>query len=779
MFWSPFLLTLSSFALLSKAFWVGIGKSDVTGPVADVGLMGYADPVQLGSGILMRLYARSFLILPEDEDKEPMLIIHTDIHSIALKLRQKVAATLSSKAYTTPTGKKVKLEPRNIIIHAQHTHSAPGGYHPSVLFFITIFGFTEEHFHLLHERIVASAEDAIMGDNQFEADLYFSRHTLLNTGRNRSPEAFFNNPKEETDAYQKKYQGTKNSNMGIVRIEEKMTGDTKAVLSFFAIHTTSFTKENNMINSDNKGFAEYLIEKRFPEITAAFFASESGDVSPNMADDFDTEFLLKQLFTFERRGFFKGEGKDFVESAELMGRKQADVVMGLLYDREKRETEIKLDGKKFGSRLEYIDYNSYKLPDGETTCPGLIGAGMLSGTEDGRGIPFLQEGFTRARVAESTRELILSQLTHYAATVVTSNPYFHPEKRTLRGVKDYILDTVLKFDHAARLNLTDNEVDSILKCHGEKLPAMWSGFGDHPLVPHVIPVQLLQIGDLYLPAIPFEVTSMSGERIRKALLSSINTEGSIVEIISLSNAYGVYLATEEEYEMQHYEGASTHYGPKQLDATIDVVVKLEQAMKAQCTRSTDFGCTQVETGLTHEFSTLLHHKLSKVQSGDSWLFKNLKELFRIKNGKYIGLEHAKEKSYISSFYCEAPGNTQRNVTSFCDVEVKQRNGNIETLLTEEDWYIRYFYREKFPLFGTCSCEWIPQTEYEDLKGQQFRFRIHGTDYSGASEWFTVDGNKFDYNLDNYLVYTRVRTLVVIALVVVLLVRRVFFHKVDK
>ena len=38
-------------------------------------------------------------------------------------------------------------------------------------------------------------------------------------------------------------------------------------------------------------------------------------------------------------------------------------------------------------------------------------------------------------------------------------------------------------------------------------------------------------------------------------------------IAGLTNAYCGYMTTREEYAMQWYEGASTHFGPNQLVAT--------------------------------------------------------------------------------------------------------------------------------------------------------------------------------------------------------------------
>ena len=64
---------------------------------------------------------------------------------------------------------------------------------------------------------------------------------------------------------------------------------------------------------------------------------------------------------------------------------------------------------------------------------------------------------------------------------------------------------------------------------------------------------------------------------REALAPAGVTE---VIVAGLTNAYSGYVATREEYRKQHYEGASTHFGPWTLAALQQEFDKLAQAMKA-------------------------------------------------------------------------------------------------------------------------------------------------------------------------------------------------------
>ena len=81
---------------------------------------------------------------------------------------------------------------------------------------------------------------------------------------------------------------------------------------------------------------------------------------------------------------------------------------------------------------------------------------------------------------------------------------------------------------------------------------------------HVHTSQLLQLGNFYILAVPTEMTTMSGRRVRAAVKAAIDANtgrsDATVVIAGLSNAYADYTTTFEEYQAQRYEGGSTIYG---------------------------------------------------------------------------------------------------------------------------------------------------------------------------------------------------------------------------
>lgn len=78
--------------------------------------------------------------------------------------------------------------------------------------------------------------------------------------------------------------------------------------------------------------------------------------------------------------------------------------------------------------------------------------------------------------------------------------------------------------------------------------------------PHQLLFQSLHIGDFWLMAVPFEVTTEAGRRM-VAAVKTVLPQNADVCVTSLANGYTGYVATAEEYEKQHYEGGHTLYGP--------------------------------------------------------------------------------------------------------------------------------------------------------------------------------------------------------------------------
>jgi len=102
--------------------------------------------------------------------------------------------------------------------------------------------------------------------------------------------------------------------------------------------------------------------------------------------------------------------------------------------------------------------------------------------------------------------------------------------------------------------------------------------------PNVVDVQVLRVGQLVIIVSPGEATTMAGRRWKEAVrsaysvLSEQETKSNassmppVVVIGGPANSYTHYIATEEEYSIQRYEGASTLYGPHTLAAYINVTL---------------------------------------------------------------------------------------------------------------------------------------------------------------------------------------------------------------
>ena len=101
---------------------------------------------------------------------------------------------------------------------------------------------------------------------------------------------------------------------------------------------------------------------------------------------------------------------------------------------------------------------------------------------------------------------------------------------------------------------------------GRKFPAL-AGAG---LVPSVNPVAVWRIGDLGIVALPAEVTTQMGRRIRNSLAAGDRGAFDRVALAGLANGYVSYTATPEEYDHCGYEGSFTLFGRRQGARWADV-----------------------------------------------------------------------------------------------------------------------------------------------------------------------------------------------------------------
>ena len=484
---------------LSSDFSIGSGMYDITGPAAELGMMGYSMLDQKTEGISMRLRSRAFVVVDPGSSKR-VAFVSVDTGIIPQGIKQRVIQLLQSTYGTLYTNK-------NVLLSANHTHSAPGAYSHYAMYNLSMFGYDETNFNCVANGIYQSIVRA--HNNLTPGSILINSGDLSDCGWNRSPTAYNNNPYDEIS----RYAADTDKTMTLLKFVTA-GGQEIGALNWFAIHPTSLGNTNKLISGDNKGYASYLFEKDMGTsytatntFVAAFAQTNSGDVSPNIfwgypngVDDFDHMKTLGQ--------------RQYMKAVELYN----------------TASQLLASGVDF--RHQYVDFSNESIesefmPVGMgpgNTCIAAIGVSMLAGsTEDGKGID-IGEGIT------------------------------YPYDISLLG-------NVFPFE----FTLIPEDQD----CHAEKpiiLPMGRITPQGIPLTPEVLPVQILKIGNLAIVGHPTEITTMAGRRLRETVKAALGGSVDYVVIAALSNAYAGYTATREEYAVQHYEGASTHFGPYSLNA---------------------------------------------------------------------------------------------------------------------------------------------------------------------------------------------------------------------
>jgi len=396
-------------------------------------------------------------------------------------------------------GDAYKLE--NFILAATHTHAVPGGYWHNGADTPLGAPFNPEHYEAICDAI-ANSVIAAHRDLQ-PGTIHMVIGDVTEGGVNRSADAYQQNPEDERS----RYAANIDTQMLLLRFERD--GKPIGILNWHAVHPTSMSFHNKLISSDNKGYAMVAFERwwreKHPELAdhqfvAAFAQSNCGDVTPNLT--------LKQ----------RGPGKDEFESTKIMGQRQCDAAIRL-FETPGEELKGPID-----YRQSFVNFGNLLVKDtwthagDQTTGPAAYGYSFAAGsTEDGGGQELIfREGMTKPQAfIETLAKQVL--------------PIAPPS-------------------------------DAVRKLHLPKPILLAPGAADPPMLPNVLPVSVARIGQLAIAVGPAEYTTMSGRRFREAVKSHLPGIEQVA-VAGYANDFLGYVATREEYEIQHYEGASTLYGP--------------------------------------------------------------------------------------------------------------------------------------------------------------------------------------------------------------------------
>ncbi|KAG0481763.1 hypothetical protein HPP92_012621 [Vanilla planifolia] len=570
----------------NSTYLIGLGSYDITGPAADVNMMGYANMEQIASGIHFRLRARAFIVA--DPEGGRVVFVNLDACMASQIVTLKVIERLKSRYQGL-------YNEQNVAISGIHTHAGPGGYLQYVVYIVTSMGFIPQSFDV----IVAGIEKAIIQahENLRPGSLFVNRGELLDAGINRSPSAYLNNPPEE----RKKYKDDVDKEMTLIKFVDQEWGPIGS-FNWFATHGTSMSRTNSLISGDNKGTAARLMEDWFQEIhggtyvsevlenieenkfplsmsfpatggsqvdgscsamhhvrstlrkgnkpkyVSAFCQSNCGDVSPNVLGAFCIDTGLPCDFNHStcdgknEKCYGRGPGfPDEFESTFIIGNRQFMKAVDLFT----AATE-KIKGK-VDYHHTYLDLSNLEVAipsiDGQKigrTCPAAMGFAFAAGTTDGPGAFDFKQGDDKGN---AFWKLVRNFLKTPSKEQVDCQ---HP--------KPILLDT------------------------GDmKEPYDWA--------PSVLPIQIIRIGQFVILCVPGEFSTMAGRRLREAVKTVLINSGNEefdnnvhVVIAGLTNSYSQYVTTFEEYEIQRYEGASTLYGPHTLSAYLQEFKKLAAAL---------------------------------------------------------------------------------------------------------------------------------------------------------------------------------------------------------
>ncbi|MGL5942611.1 MAG: neutral/alkaline non-lysosomal ceramidase N-terminal domain-containing protein [Waterburya sp.] len=508
---------------------IGTAISNITNPAIGLMMQGMVDPDQRTTGVESKIYARAF-ILQDLNAGNTIVIVVAEILAGMEAVKTEVIKRLRSKF-------KSLYDDDNVLISGTHTHSAPGGFSHSKLYEYVIGGFDPHTFECIVSGIVASIYKA--HHNLAPGKIYVNRGIVADCGRQRSLEAYLNNPLSERE----KYNSDTDKEMLLLKFV-RLEGDQEsplAVLNWYSIHPTDRGQKNTLVNGDHKGYAAHLFERAMQTdyaaqetFIAAFANSSCGDVSGNI------EFGKIP------------DGIDDLKHMKLHGEKQfnkADELFATATD----QLEGSIDYRHI--RVDMSQVKIERQP-GKRTYAGALGLSFTTGsTEDS--IPRIKIGKFTFDSIRLTEGLVKGQLSW--------------GERLAQGIITAVL---------AMLFGRTKKSQEFIKGHFPKPIVLATGLMNPPITPNILPLQIIKIGNLIVTAIPGEITTMAGRRLKETILTELEDLAiNHLALATYSNDYALYISTKEEYEKQHYEGASTLFGPYTLMAYQQEFGKLAQALK--------------------------------------------------------------------------------------------------------------------------------------------------------------------------------------------------------
>lgn len=404
----------------------------------------------------------------------------------------------------------------NVLVTATHTHCGPGGYSYHRLYNSNTGGFRPLTFAAIVDGIIEAAERAIA--DAAPSKLVLAHGRLHDASINRSRVAFDRNPVEDRAAFPEAID-SQSTVLGVER-DGRLVG----AINWFPTHGTSMTNRNRLVSSDNKGYAAYHWEHSLHGVDYL------GDELPGFVGAFAQTNAGDMSPNLNQRPG-SGPTEDEFDNTRIIGERQANAAAAALDSASTVEGPV--DFRMTFLDLAHSEVSADFTTDGRPHRTGapMGGAAAFAGTDEGPAFRVFRQG---------------------------PNPW---------------CDAISRVAYRLSPALSDAQAPKGLVVPGGLLNRLV------PLAQEKVPLQLLRIGNLYLIAIPGEVTIVAGLRLRRTVATIVGASIENVLVVGYSNAYIHYVTTPEEYEAQRYEGGSTMFGRWELGAFQQAAAGLATAMR--------------------------------------------------------------------------------------------------------------------------------------------------------------------------------------------------------
>ncbi|KAK4032489.1 Neutral/alkaline nonlysosomal ceramidase [Parachaetomium inaequale] len=691
-------------------YLIGVGKADITGPVVEINLMGYADPKQVGTGLRQRLYSRAFIVGSVDKPDERFVYLVLDTQSGDTAVRYGILNGLKElgPSYDVYTQ-------HNVAVTGTHSHAGPAGWLNYLLPQITSKGFDRQGYRAIVDGAILSIRRA----HESLQPGYLSVGTTKVQGANinRSLFAYLANPEQERAKYNVSADddGSVEKDLTLLKFQRASDGKNVGVLTWFPTHGTSLLGNNTLIAGDNKGVAAYLFEKSVrgdpstaENFVAGFSQANVGDTSPNVLGAW-CEDGSGQMCSFENstcsdgksqachaRGPFFRVPDNGASSCFEVGRRQFEPARALYDQLQRNPTPVQGGAVKSFHTFHNMSGFSFLLPNGSEarTCPAALGYSFAAGTSDGPGA----FDFTQHNGNENTTSPVWQVVSRLLKDAT-------PEQRACHDPKPILLDV--------------GEIHT---------PYDWT--------PNIVDVQAFRVGQLVIIVSPGEATTMSGRRwksaVREASAALFKDEpgpapSPVVVLGGPANSYTHYITTEEEYAIQRYEGASTLYGPHTLAAYINVTLSFLPYLSADAPRPPSHDDDDDEKGglFPPDNSNRSLSFISPVVLDSAPLFKRFGDVVTD-----VGSIYRRAQSPIVKvvFVGANPRNNLRLEGTFAAVEqlgLVHGNPSAWTRVRDDgDWGLVFNWRRTNEILGTSEVEIVWEVE-EWARPGVYQIRYYG------------------------------------------------------